>query len=136
MLPKKNVMLMIAFAIPVLCCLIGIGALILLTSSLDGIGDPNSPETPAETLQDKLPELRQRLVEVDQKIEDLEELLKNEQPRLELALEIDKLIHLMKSSAEGLLGNLSGVNAQLAVVQARLSELESSSSEPAKERMI
>ena len=136
MLPKKNVILMIAFAIPVLCCLIGIGALILLTSSFDGIGDPNSPEIPAENLEDKLPELRERLAKVDQKIEELEALLKDGQKRLELALEIDKLINLMKSSAKGLLSDLSSVNAQLAVVQTRLSELESSSSEPGKERMI
>jgi hypothetical protein len=136
MLPKKNVMLMIAFAIPVLCCLIGIGALILLTSSFDGIGDPNNPETPAKNLEDKLPGLRERLAKVDQKIEELEVLLKDEQQQLELALEIDKLIHLMKSSAEGLLGDLSSVNAQLAVVQTRLRELESSSSELGKERTI
>jgi len=132
MLPKKNVILMIAFAIPVLCCLIGIGALILLTSSFD----PNSSEIPAENLEDKLPELRERLAKVDQKIEELEAQVKNGQQRLELALEIDKLIHLMKSSAEGLLGDLSSVNAQLAAVQARISELGSSSSELDKERMI
>jgi hypothetical protein len=129
MLPRKNVILMIAFAIPVLCCLIGIGALILLTSSFDGIGDSTSPEIPVENLEDKLPELREKLAKVDQKIKELEALLEDGQQRLELALEIDKLINLMKSSAKGLLSDLSSVNAQLAVVQARLSELESSSSE-------
>ncbi len=112
MLPKKNMILGVAFAIPVLCSLIGAGAFVLLVTPVPvpGPDDPNE----VETLQQKVNELRAEL---------------ENSSRLLAQLELTQKVDALESSTANLLGKLSGVGEELAVIEAAIRNLDPSGDE-------
>ena len=119
MLPKKNTILVAAFGIPVLCCLIGVGAFILLITPVVEFEDPNTPDQ-IEPLQANLEDLKAKLAELNQRVKELHGQIQEEQQRIELAQKINELMDHLESSTTGLLRELSAIAEELSVIQAGL----------------
>ena len=122
MLPKKNILLMASFVIAVLCCLIGVGAFILLISSPQKIAELNGGKQP-DDLKAKIAEEKEKIANLNKMIEMLQEKLQKEQHRTELAQRIDQLINLLEATTDGLLEQLPNVTEQLTIIQAGICEL-------------
>jgi peptidoglycan hydrolase CwlO-like protein len=121
MLPKKNIILVAAFFVPVLCCLIGVGAFVLVVTPQAEPGPPELGPNDVEALQQKVNELRTEL-------ESINKLL----AKLELARKIDTL----ESSVANLLGEVSGLGEKLAIIETVIQDLNSSDDERQKRRDI
>jgi len=122
-LPKKNILMVAAFVVPVLCCLIGVGAFVLLTSPPPT--DHNGPKPP-DDLKAKIIELKDKLAELNRMIETLQEKLQKEQLRVELAQRIDQLINHLEATTYDLLGQIPDVAEQLAMIQAGIRDMDTS----------
>lgn len=133
MLPKKNIVLVAAFGIPMLCCLIGAGAFVLLVTPVAEHGDPNTPD-PIEALQANLEDLKAKLAKLNQRIKGLHDQVQKEQQRVELAQRINDLMDHLESSTTGLLRELSAIAEELSVIQAGFRSLVSSGSQVERSR--
>lgn len=131
MVPKKNMILGVAFAIPLLCSLIGAGAFVLLVTPVAEEGLPGpSPNKKVEALQEEIKGLRAELQRINKLFAQLEE----EQERVAMAQKVKELVDALESSTANLLGKLSGVGEELTVIEATIRSLDSSVDEEKTQR--
>ncbi|UCE48772.1 MAG: hypothetical protein JSW47_01225 [Phycisphaerales bacterium] len=129
MLPKGNILLVGAFALPVLCCLIGAGAFVLLvTPPAAGVQGPNPNEV--KTLQQKVNELRAELKRVDEVLMGLKE----EQTRVALEQKVKELLDKLESSTAELLREVTGLSQEVIIIEGVIQDLGSSDGERQKRR--
>jgi hypothetical protein len=119
MLPKKNMIVVAAFLIPVLCCLIGVGAFVLATTS---ISDPNEPATPQVSVE----ELRAESARLMEQIASLRAQIEQESERAALTQKISELIERLESGATGATRELSGLAEEIVAARALLQQVASS----------
>jgi len=125
MLPKKNMIVMVAFLLPVLCCLIGIGAFVLATTSVSDpnpTGDPNQPQTAPTSAE----ELRAQLAKLDERITALRAQLGQEDERQSLAQKIRELMDRLEADTTGATDALSSLATEIAAADTILQKINSS----------
>lgn len=126
MLHKKGIFLTAAFAVPVLCCLIGIGAFVLLTTSM---AQHKMPSDPNITQQIKIQEnitktLNDKLAQIKEQICQLHDELKHEEVRVQIAQKIKEMIDSLGSAALNLQENLPFLRQKLAEMQRSAQKLD------------
>ena len=124
MLHKKGIFLTAAFAVPVLCCLIGIGAFVLLTTSM---APPKMPPEPNITQQIKIQEnltktLNDKLALIKERISQLHDELKNKDVYAQTAQKIKEMT--LGSAALNLQEDLPLLYQKLAEMQRSAQELD------------
>jgi hypothetical protein len=126
MLPKKNMIVMVAFLLPVLCCLIGIGAFVLATTPISDHTppDPNQSQTPQVSIE----ELRAQLARLNEEIASLHARLGKEDERGDLAQRVKELIDKLESDTTGAAEGLSGLAKEITVIEMVLQKVNSSQS--------
>ena len=107
MLHKKGIFMTAAFAVPVLCCLIGIGAFVLLTTSMA------RPKLPLDT------DMAQRIKEQENNDE-----LKHEEVCAQVAQKIKEMIDTLGSAALNLQEDIPFLRRKLAEMQKSAQELD------------
>jgi hypothetical protein len=122
---------MVAFSLPVLCCLIGVGTFVLATTSVpdsdttgapNTAGDPNQPPTPPASAE----ELQAQLARLDKDIAALRSQLGQEDERQSLALKIRELIEKLASDTTGTAEALSHLATEIAAADTVLQKVNSS----------
>jgi len=127
MLPKKNMLLGVAFAIPVLCSLIGAGAFVLLVTPPAEAGpDPNE----VDAVQQKVDELRAELERTSELLAELKE----EQKCVALEQKVKDLLDELESSTADLLREVSGLGEEVTIIENVIQDLDSSDGERQKQR--
>jgi hypothetical protein len=126
MLTSRNMIVMGAFLLPVLCCLIGIGAFVLATTPVSDPTpiDPNQPQTPQVSIE----ELRAQLARLNEGIASLHARLGKEEERAALAQKVKELIDKLESDTTGAAEGLSGLAKEIAAIEMVLQEINSSQS--------
>jgi hypothetical protein len=122
MLPQKNVLMVGAFALPVVCCLIGIGAFVLLfaTSGQGGGPDPNLLEklkslaTDEARLDEHLASLRLRLQETE----------KGQESQKVLAQQVQELVGQVETGTANLLNEVSRLTEKFTQTETVIQTLE------------
>jgi len=130
MLHKKGIFLAAAFAVPVLCCLIGIGAFVLATTPIPPLYDSNEPpQTNDITQQIKEQEeiakkLENKLTQIKERIRWLHNELKNIEARIQIAQKTKEIVSHLESVSLSLRKELSFLYQQLHEMQRGAQQLD------------
>lgn len=123
---EKSTLIIAAFAVPVLCCLIGIGAFVLLT-----IPPTQPPGKSYSGTIEKIKEqeniakaLKDRLNQVNEQIRQLYDKLQKEKTRAEVTRKVKETIAHLESFASNLKKELLSLHKKLAEVQIHARKLE------------
>ena len=130
MLPKKNMLLGVAFAIPVLCSLIGAGAFVLLVTPVPEEGLPGPDPNEVDAVQQKVDELRAELERTSELLAELKE----EQKCVALEQKVKDLLDELESSTADLLREVSGLGEEVTIIENVIQDLDSSDGERQKQR--
>jgi len=130
MLPKNNAIIGIAFAIPVLCSLIGAGAFVLLVTPVPEEGLPGPDPNEVDAVQQKVDELRAELERTNKLLAEFKE----EQKRVVLEQKVKELLDELESSTAELLREVSGLGEEVVIIENVIQDLDSSDGERQKQR--
>lgn len=124
---KQGMLLAVAFIVPVFCCLIGIGAFILIATPTLTPEDIERERVIKE--QESIAEgLKDRLAQVNDRLRQLHEELQKEEPRAELAKTIEEIMYHLESSVPNLQKELLILHQGLSEMQDGILKLEPVSS--------